>query len=252
MKNVIIITGASSGLGKEFAYQLDKKCQSNIDEIWLFARRNDLLNEVSDSIKHSSRVLPYDLTDMTDMAKLSYLLKNEQPCIRILVNAAGFGIMGKFTHINIERQLEIIDLNCKALVKLTYMCLPYMKKNSRIINIASSAAFAPQPNFSIYAASKAFVNSFNHALNHELRNRNIYVTSVCPGPVDTAFFDIACKDQEYPIWKKAFIVNPKSVVNKAIKDSITKKSLSIYGLSMNIWNVTSKTIPTNILMKFFK
>lgn len=252
MKNIIIITGASSGLGKEFARQLDKKCPSNIDEIWLIARRTQLLQETAAKLSHNSRILTFDLTDKTDFAKISYLLKNEQPCIRILVNAAGFGLMGKFTELNIERQIEMVDLNCKSLVKLTHLCLPYMKKNSRIINIASSAAFAPQPNFSVYAASKAFVNSFNHALNREMHNRNIYVTSVCPGPVDTEFFDIACNDDNYPLWKKIFIADAKNVVNKAIIDSINKRSTSVYGCSMKAWQIISNCIPSDLLMRFFK
>lgn len=252
MKNIIVITGASSGIGREFAKQLDKKCPNNIDEFWLIARREDKLKDLANILKHRSVLFPYDLADSTDMAKLAYNLKKEDCCIRILVNSAGFGLIGRFSELNISKQLDMIDINCKAIVKLTYIALPYMKKNSRIINIASSAAFCPQPNFAIYAATKAFVNSFNQAINRELNNRQIYVTSVCPGPVKTEFFDTALAGSEYPLYKKLFMVNVKNVVDCAIRDSINRKNTSIYGIPMKLWNIISRIIPTKILMYLYR
>lgn len=251
-KNIVIITGASSGMGREFARQLDKMCPENIDEFWLIARRKNRLEELSTTLNHNCVLLSYDITDSTCMAKLSYKLKSEDIAVRILVNCAGFGLIGKFTQLNIQSQLDMIDLNCKALVKLTYMCLPYMKENSRIINLASAAAFAPQPNFAIYAATKAFAESFNRALNRELSSRKIYVTSVCPGPVDTEFFDIAQVNRESPAFKKFAMANAKNVVKKAIKDSISKKSISVYGIPMSLWRFASRGIPTDLLMLFYR
>lgn len=251
-KNIIIVTGASSGMGREFARQLDKVCPENTDEFWLIARRRERLEDLSKEINHECVLLPYDLTDSTSIAKLSYKLKAEEPNVRILVNCAGFGLIGRFTELSIDRQLEMIDVNCKALVKLTYMCLPYMKKNTRIINLASAASFAPQPDFAIYAATKAFAESFNRALNRELFVRKIYVTSVCPGPVDTEFFDIAQVNMESPAWKKIAMASAKNVVRKAIKDSIQKKSISVYGLPMNAWRILSRAIPTDLLMCIYR
>lgn len=250
--NIAIITGASSGLGREFARQLDTMCTDNIDEFWLIARRKDRLEDLAKQLEHECRILPYDITDTTDIAKLSHKFKSLEPTIRILINCAGFGLIGRFTELNIDKQLSMIDLNCKSLVKLTYMSLPYMKKNSRIINVASSAAYAPQPNFAIYAASKAFVDFFNRALAHELSNRKIYITSVCPGPVDTEFFDIAQTDGNMPQWKTMFIADAKDVVKKALRDSVYKKSVSIYGLTMNTWRIVNRFIPTELLMKIYK
>lgn len=250
-KNIIIVTGASSGMGREFVRQLDKVCPENIDEFWLIARRKERLLELTKEVNHRCEILPYDLTDSTSIAKLAYKLKTQDCAVRILVNCAGFGLIGRFTELSIDRQLEMIDINCKAMVKLTYICLPYMKRNSRIINLASAASFAPQPDFVIYAATKAFAESFNRALNRELYSRHIYVTSVCPGPVDTEFFDIAQVNQNSPAWKKIAMASAKNVVKKAICDSIKKKSISVYGLPMNAWRICSRAIPTDLLMHIY-
>lgn len=247
--NIAIITGASSGMGKEFVKQLDTMC--NLDEFWIIARRKERLEELSKIIQHKVRIFALDITDSTDIAKLKYALKKEQPIIRILVNSAGFGLVGRFTDISLESQLNMIELNCNAVVNMCYMCLPYMKRNSRIINMASAASFAPQPNFTIYAASKAFVHSFNQALNRELHNRHVYVTSVCPGPVDTEFFNI-CTQTGDANWIKTLVkANPQKVVYKALKDSINKKPVSIYGPLMSSWNLISGIVPTNLVMRFY-
>jgi len=249
--NIAIITGASSGLGKEFARQLDRKCVDNIDEFWLIARRKERLEELEDTINRKCRIFAYDISDATDMAKLSHALKTADAKVRILVNCAGFGLVGRFTELNIDKQLDMVDVNCKATVKLTYMCLPYMKKNSRIINVASAAAFAPQPLFTVYAATKAFVESFNRALNSELKNRKIYITSVCPGPVNTEFFDVADVKGEYNKMKKFFMADPAKVVSTALRDSINKKSISVYGTAMKTWRYASRLVPTDLLMKIY-
>ena len=192
--NVIIITGASSGMGVEFALQLDDIFRDNIDEIWLIARRKQALLEVAQYMEHTTRILDMDITNTASMERFKDLLVKEKPTIRMLVNGAGYGVMGKFNQLDMDEQLGMVDLNCKALTQFTYLCIPYMCPNSRIIQMASSAAFMPQPNFAVYAASKAYVYSFSRALNRELLTKQIYVTAVCPGPVDTPFFDIAEKD----------------------------------------------------------
>ena len=164
--NIIIITGASSGLGVEFALQLDNIFQK-IDEIWLIARRKKEMLEVAQYLEHTTRILDMDVTDEKQMERLEKLLADEKPVIRMLVNCAGYGIMGAFSTSNIGEELGMIDVNCKALTRMTYLCIPYMQKNSRIIQLASSAAFLPQPNFAVYAATKSYVHSFSRALNQE-------------------------------------------------------------------------------------
>lgn len=246
--NIIIITGASSGIGMEFALQLDNVFESSIDEIWLIARRKEQMLEVASSMEHTTRVLDMDVTKKEDMKRLKKLLALEKPVVRMLINCAGYGVMGSFSKLNMKEELGMIDVNCKALTQMTYMCIPYMRKNSRIIQLASSAAFMPQPNFAVYAASKAYVNSFSRALSEELRKKKIYVTSVCPGPVDTPFFDIAEKDGKTLAIKKLSMATPEKVVEKAINDSFHKKTISVYGGLIKAFAVASKALPHQAIL----
>lgn len=250
--NIIIITGASSGMGMEFALQLDNVFEGSIDEIWLIARRKEQMLEVASSMEHTTRVLDMDVTRKEDMKRLKRLLIKEQPVIRMLVNCAGYGVMGEFSRLNMKEELGMIDVNCKALTQMTYMCIPYMRKNSRIIQLASSAAFMPQPSFAVYAASKAYVNSFSRALSEELRKKRIYVTSVCPGPVDTPFFDIAEKDGKTLIIKKLTMVTSEKVVAKAIKDSFYKKKTSIYSGYIKAFAILTKVLPHQFILTIMR
>lgn len=163
--------------------------------------------------------------------------------------------MGDFSKSNIGDELGMIDVNCKALTQMTYLCIPYMKKNSRIIQLASSAAFLPQPNFAVYAATKSYVYSFSRALNQELRTKGIYVTAVCPGPVDTPFFDIAEKTGSTLAVKKLTLVRADQVVEKAIEDSYHRREKSVYGAWIKSFEAAAKILPHSAileLMRFLK
>lgn len=245
--NIIIITGASSGMGVEFALQLDYVFD-HIDEIWMIARRKEAMLEVAESMVHTTRILDMDVTNAEDMQRLQHLLVKEKPVIRMLVNCAGYGVMGTFSNLNKQEQLGMIDVNCKALTHMTYMCLPYMRKNSRIIQLASSSAFMPQPDFAVYAASKAYVYRFSRALSEELRSKKIYVTAVCPGPVDTPFFDLAEKDGKTLAIKKLAMATPEKVVEKAICDSYHKRRKSVYGSYIKAFEIIAKLIPHQFIL----
>ena len=249
--NIILITGASSGMGVEFALQLDNVFQ-NIDEIWLVARRKKEMLEVAQHLEHTTRVLDMDVTNDEHIERLKEVLADERPVIRMLVNSAGYGIMGDFSASSIKDELGMIDVNCKALTQLTHLCIPYMRKNSRIIQLASSAAFLPQPNFAVYAATKSYVLSFSRALNQELRRRQIYVTAVCPGPVDTPFFDIAEKTGSTLAVKKLTLVRADQVVEKAIADSYHKRERSVYGGWIQSFEVLAKVLPHSVLMEVMR
>ena len=253
--NIIIITGASSGMGMEFALQLDNVFETSIDEIWLIARRKEQMLEVASSMEHTTRVLDMDVTGKDDMKRLKKLLAKEKPVIRMLVNCAGYGVMGEFSKLKMQEELGMIDVNCKALTQMTYLCIPFMRKNSRIIQLASSAAFMPQPGFAVYAATKAYVNSLSRALSEELRKKKIYVTSVCPGPVDTPFFNIAEKDGKILAIKKLTMVKAEQVVERAIKDSFHKKTVSVYSGYIKAFGILAKVFPHKLIitiMRFMK
>ena len=249
--NIILITGASSGIGVDFALQLDNVFK-NIDEIWLVARRKKEMLEVAQHLEHTTRVLDMDVTDDEQIKRLEKLLSDEKPMIRMLVNGAGYGIMGDFSASNIKDALGMIDVNCKALTQITHLCIPYMRQNSRIIQLASSAAFLPQPNFAVYAATKSYVYSFSRALNQELRRRKIYVTAVCPGPVDTPFFDIAEKTGSTLAVKKLTLVRADQVVEKAIADSYHKRERSVYSAWIQSFEVLAKVLPHRVLLEVMR
>jgi len=235
-------------MGLEFALQLDAIFDT-VDEIWLIARRKKELLEVAQYMEHTTRVLDMDLTNSSHMQRLKKLLGSEKPVIRMLVNCAGYGIMGDFSEGDCEELLGMVDVNCRALTEMTHMCIPYMRKNSRIIQLASSAAFLPQPDFAVYAATKSYVYSFSRALARELAPRKIYVTAVCPGPVDTPFFDIAEKSGSTLAIKKLAIAKADKVVKQAIADSFKKKERSVYGRLMKSFELFAKAVPHDVILK---
>jgi len=245
--NIIVITGASSGLGKEFAIQLDK-IFTNIDEIWLIARRRDRMEKLAEQLNAKTRILPIDLTKDFEIRAYEHLLDEIKPNVKMLINCAGYGVMGAFTDNSLNEQIGMLDINCVALTKISYMSIPYMKKNARIIQLASSAGFLPQANFAVYAASKSYVLSFSMALNQELRDRNIYVTAVCPGPVNTEFFDIAEKNGKTLAIKKLTIVEADKVVTAAIFDSLHKKAKSVYSLPIKAFHIMTKIFPQDFIL----
>lgn len=245
-----VVTGASSGLGMEFARQISAK-YGKLDEIWIIARREDRLEKLKDEIKIPARIFAMDMTDAGDMEKFKEKLSELAPDIKLLVNCAGYGKIGRFDELSLDEQCGMIDLNCKALTLFTGICLPFISNHSRIINVASAAAFAPQPFFNVYAATKAYVLSYSRALHAELKDRKITVTSVCPGPVDTEFFDIA-GDSQGQSFKKKFRADPQKVVALAIKDAAMGNDISIYGAAMKSARVASKVVPNGLIMNFFK
>lgn len=252
MKKIAVITGASSGIGREFALQISKKYKS-IEEIWLIARRTERLEEVKKEIQGKTvRILGLDLTKENDIRFYKSLLERQTPAIRILVNAAGYGMMGHFDQLSFEENIGMIDLNCKALTAMTHLSLPYMTFPSNIINIASAAAFLPQPSFAVYAATKSMVLSFSRALNQELTDAGICVTAVCPGPVNTEFFDVAEKHSDTKAFKRLFRVDASKVVRKALLDAYYYKDMSVYGASMNAFQVASSLVPHGMMIRFIK
>ena len=255
MRKVAIITGASSGIGREFALQIAQRYRT-IDEIWLIARRKDRLAEVKTEINAVSgklvRILALDLTDETDIKFYRNLLERQDPSIRVLVNAAGYGIAGHFENMTVDDVTGMLDLNCKALAAITHISLSYMAGPSNIINLASSAAFLPQPSFAIYAASKSMVLSFSRALNRELEEKGITVTAVCPGPVKTEFFDVAQKYTKSKPYKMILRADPVKVVKKALFDAYYMSDISVYSPLMKAFRLVSKYLPHSLLIRFMK
>lgn len=237
-----IITGASSGMGREAALQIADRF-SGLEEIWLVARREELLENLKKQLPVPARVLPLDLTKEEDLACLEETFEREKPQVKILVNAAGIGRMGPIGSGTLAEESGMVRLNCQALCAMTHLALPYMARNSRILQFASASAFLPQPGFAVYAATKAFVLSYSRALNQELKGRKIVVTAVCPGPVDTEFFQTDGMRGPIPAYKRMTMANPRRVVKKALRDSMMGKTVSVYGLFMNLFRAVCKVLP---------
>lgn len=247
---IAIVTGASSGIGREFVKQMGHFYR-NLDEIWVIARRGHRLQELNQLSSVPVRILEGDLLREEVYEKLETLLREETPDLRMLVNGAGFGKSGTVEQILVENktaQAEMIGLNCTALSRVTFCCLPYVSRGSRIIQMASAAAFSPQPSFAVYAATKAYVLSFSRSLGAELKSRGIHVTAVCPGPVDTEFFQVS-GELENPL-KKLVKVRPQRVVRKALLDSRAGKDISVYGLPMKCAHAASKLLPHRLILAF--
>ena len=176
---IAVITGASSGMGREFAVQVSKLYR-NLDEIWVVARRTERLEELKKKLTVPVRIFDGDLGRDYIYERIEKSLDQKQAKIRLLVNAAGYGKMGLTEKLDSLDLCGMIQLNCIALTKMTHLCLPYMERGARVVQVASAAAFAPQPGFAVYAASKSYVYSFSRALRMELKKHGISVTAVCP------------------------------------------------------------------------
>ena len=249
---IAVVTGASSGMGREFVRQISSFYRS-LDEIWVIARRRERLEELRGESRVPLRIFEGNLIKKQVYRELSCALEEEQPDIRMLVNAAGFGKSGSVEKIASEElraQTDMVDLNCRALIRMTLFCLPYLGRGSRIINLASAAAFCPQPGFAVYAATKSYVLSFSRALGAELRRRGIYVTAVCPGPVDTEFFNISGALTN-PL-KKLTMAKAEDVVHRALKDSRAGREMSVYGIAMRAAFLGTRLVPHGLIMKLMR
>lgn len=250
--NIGIVTGASSGMGKEFVKTI-LRSDMELDEIWVVARRVERLKAWQQHYPEKTfRILPLDLQKEEDLKQFYVALEECKPRIKVFVHSAGFGIMGKIEQIPVEEQMEMVEVNCKSVVALTCFVLPYMERSARMIYIASSAAFIPQPGFAVYAASKSFVLSFVRSLRRETIAKNIKVTAVCPGAVKTEFFNRAAANKPLPAYKKMVMADLKKVVKKAWKDNEKDKEVSVYGKVMKAFWVITKVVPHNFFLYFMK
>ena len=248
---IAIVTGASSGMGREMVYQLADRF-GGLSEIWVVARRKEKLDEFDGKMPTKVRKFAIDITKQEERLLLQNALEELRPDVKLLVNSAGVGKTGAIGTISSSDTHEMVRLNNEALAAVTELVLPYISPNSRIIQFASAAAFVPQPGFAVYAATKSFVLSYSRALAAELKQRKIYVTAVCPGTVDTEFLDNALDGRTLPFYKKLVISKPKAVVSCAIADSLKGKEISVPGPVMKLFMVLCKVLPHSLIMRFIQ
>jgi len=249
-KNIAIVTGASSGMGREFVRELDKE---GLDEIWAIGLgKEDLDNIVKES---KTKVIPFnlDLTEEESFVAIRNMLDSDKPNVTWLCVCAGYGKFGRWDEICINETTKMIDLNCKAYVQTTQYVLPYMTSGARIVEIASVAAFMPIPYINVYAATKAFALSYCRGLNQELKSSGISVTCICPYWTKTKFFDTALKTKakREVVSKYEVMYDPIEVVAKAMKDAHKRKEISVYGSRARFNRFMLKVTPHKLAMKIW-
>jgi short-subunit dehydrogenase len=245
---IAVITGASSGMGREFVIQLDQ--QQSFDEIWVIARRRDRLEALQSDVKSKIRPICLDLTKEESIVEYQKLLEEHKPEVAVLVNASGFGRFAAFEDIDLETQYRMIDLNVKAYVGITYATLPYLREESEVYQLDSLSSFQPVPYIGVYGATKAFVLSFSRALNVELKKKKIHVMAVCPGWVKTEFFDHAVTDESVITYYNKFFT-AQEVITRALKDMKRRRDVSICGFSVRAQVFFTKLLPHKLVMKIW-
>ncbi len=246
---VAVITGASSGLGVEFALALDK-FQADFDEIWLIARRKERLEEISKSITHKTRVIPMDITDEKAVEDYEKHLSEENADVVMLINNAGFGKLGAFEASEKQDAAGMIKLNCEALTVFTLVTLKFMDEYAQIINSCSIASFAPNTNMAVYSSTKAYVMSFSRALREELRWRKINVLAACPGPMDTEFLSIAgISKGRSKTFDTLPRVNAKEMAEKSLIASRQNKAVYTNKAFYKFYRILAKILPHSLVMK---
>ncbi len=250
--SIAVITGASSGLGREYVRQLIDLVPT-LDEIWLVARRRDRLEAIAaDYPDRKFRCLPLDLTKTESFVAYRQALQESGATVHLLINNAGYGKLGLFADENVDGQIGMVDLNCRALTAVTNLTLPHMTRGSGILNVSSIASYAPTPRMAVYCSTKAYVSHFSHALREELRPHGIAVLAVCPGPMATEFLDIAAITGRSKAFQTLPYCQPKTVAKKSLQRLLNGKSWYTNRAFYKVYRVLAKLLPYRFVMNFSK
>jgi uncharacterized protein len=247
----VLITGASAGIGREFARQLAGRAGSLV----LVARRQERLEELRDELTKRNPSLNVHLraTDLSDdraAIELFDWLEREKLAIDLLINNAGLGDVGPFATAEIQRVKEMLAVNITALTLLTRLLLPGMiaRKRGAILNVSSTAGFLPIAGFAVYAATKAYVTSFSEAIRAELHGTGVTVTSLCPGPVHTEFTQVAARSGAKRIRSPEFVhVSAEEVARAGLAAVESGRPLVIPGFIMKLGMYLVRIMPLSIL-----
>ena len=244
MTGVALVTGASAGLGVEFARQLSAKGQRLV----LVARRKERLDELAANLGNA-RAVELDLSTTRAAGTLMADLANHGETVELLVNNAGFGLAGRFAELDGARQREMIDLNCGALAELAHAVLSGMiaRKAGGILNVASTAAFQPGPGMAVYFATKAMVLSFSEALHDEMRPHGIKVSCLCPGPTRTEFRQVSGFNPKGPVSNQS--ADAASVVRAGLEGLHKNKAVVVPGLSNKAISQLHRLFPRAVMRR---
>ncbi len=244
---ICVITGASSGIGREFVYSVDR--EMDFDEIWVIARRVDRLEELKDKCRNKIRPVALDLSLPSAIEEYKGMLEAENPELQLLINAAGCGVFGPFEEKDLSKLLNSVNLNSVALTSMCHVSLPYMKSGSNIINMGSNSSWQPVPYQAVYGASKSYVLSLSRAIGKELEPRGIGVMCVCPGWIKTEFQATAHHDEYIKYVDRWY--TPEEVAEQAMKDLKKGKAVSILGAPVRRQVKLVKHLPVDLVMKIW-
>ena len=244
MKKVALITGASAGLGVEFARQLSERGHRLV----LAARRKDRLEGLAKDLGNA-RAVAIDLSKANAAAKLMADVKDAGEEVEILVNNAGFGLIGRFAELDTKRLRQMIDLNVGTLTDLCRAVAPQMiaHKSGGILNVASTAAFQPGPKMAVYFATKAFVLSLTEALHEELKPHGIKVSCLCPGPTRTEFGEVAGFGGNSMFDRVA--MNAAEVVETGLKALDSNRAVAVTGWVNKLGAASTRFAPRSVVRK---
>ena len=247
-----IITGASSGLGRELARQIEDVFP-DIECYWLISRRAGRLENLAISLPgKSTECLAMDLCDPMSFIALQERLTAEQPEVDLLINCAGCGYLGKMGEVDTASQTRMVDLNVRALTAVTNIVIPHMTEGAHILNVSSIASFCPNPRMTVYSSTKAYVSSFTVGLNEELRGRKIGVTAVCPGPMDTEFLPLAGITGHSSTFDFLPYCDQVKVAGGALRAAKAGRTIYTPKLFYKLYRALAKVTPSKLLVKFVK
>ena len=244
-KRISIITGAGGGIGREF---IKLMLLERVDEIWAIDKNQEKLIDLHSEFGNKVVAIYKDLTNSLELHSISKLLEEEEPIIVYLVNNAGVAKVGSYEDFSVDELEKTILINCSAFVVLCSLCIPYMERGSRILNVSSAGAFQPLPYASLYTATKVFERYYSRALNMELKKTGITATAVCPGWVDT---DLLIKEVNGKKIRFPGLVSAKKVAQKALKDAEKGKDMSVCTMLIKFQHYLTKVYPQKIIMNIW-
>ena len=249
-----LVTGASSGMGREFCRRL--AAEGECDELWLVARRREPMERLAEELGLPCRVIAADLATEEGLAALKAALAEGTPRLSWVVPAAGFGVFGRFDEVSDEDVFKMIDLNVKGAVAVTRMAIPYIGRGGHIVELGSGSVFCPLPNFNIYASSKVFILHFSRALREELKHLGVSCTVFCPGWVDTGFFSVADKEGDEvhkpPLKKRKPLLRADRVVRGAVRAARRGRALYTTNWFTKAEHLLSKLLPASWMIAMWK
>ena len=250
--NIAVITGASSGLGVEYLKCICEKYK-DIQQYWIIARRKDRLETIAKGYPDKNIVpIDLDLTEYDSYIKLDEMFAKAEANVKILVNNAGYGVLGDVKGSDHVKQSGMVDLNCRALTAVTAIALKYMEKGSFIVNVCSIASFCPNARMSVYSSTKAYVKSFSRGVRFENKINGINVLAVCPGPMETEFLSVAGIKGNSKTFETLPYCNPAKVAKASLEAAEKGRAIYTPGLFYKFYRLLAKLVPQSIMMYLAK